>query len=542
MRDERGAALPLVLVMLALLGLSLASAVALGQTGSIATRSNAIQREQRSVAVSTALGGALRDLTPVSGRLLGVDPALDPAGSCVHALGPYRTADGRTIAVACAEGPGSGWTTSQSSLVLTGTGSDAGATCIASGGCVTGEDGGLRLTSNDPLNLSGGLVNLAGAWSGKATKTMLNLLGSPRAVLQPALGTGAEQCPAVVRNGADYAFDADPRCECPSMTDAGGACSTRAFTALRDAVAAFVAASGARVAADVPSATSAVVPKCSDAPSRLNASDEHSPWVLRITGGRIGPTEMLALNQLTDKQSGCVGDGGPSSPALVLTGVLRFGSATSGDAMTPGSAPTTANTWTIASRDALVIGGVPVVDDEEIVDCDRTAPGTHLEMSGASYLRITSGSVSLCPLHADGAVLSAPTAAAQAGFVWSGARNAAVLGTAYGMSGGEMLRMHGLLFAPSAWAEFASQAKSTNIVLDAGVVLRALTLTSNPSASVQGDIAMPSPTGSADRTVQLRIRDLTRARDLGLVELVIHATSASAPAAGYTVHVWRALW
>lgn len=542
-RGDRGAALPLVLVMLAMLGLSLASAVAIGQTGSLATRSSAVQRELRSSAMSTALGDALRDLTPASGRLLGVDSALDPAGSCVGALGPYETSDGRTLSVTCAEAPGSGWSTSQSSLVLTGSGWDGASPCLPDGACVTGQDGGLRLTSNDPLNLSGGLVNLSGAWSGKSTKTMLNLLGAPRAVLQPAAGTGAETCPAAVTNAGGDAFDADPRCGCPTMSGTGGTCTARPFTLLRDAVEAFIVAAGSRVAADVAGAGAAVVPSCTDAPSRLDPADEHSPWVLRVTAGRVAPAQVSALNALTDKQSGCIGDGRQqSSPALLLDGVLRFGSASMGDAMTPGSTPSPENTWTIGSRGAVVIGGVPVLADDAIVDCDVAKPGAHLEFSDASYLRVTAGVVSLCPRRAGGAVLSAPTTTAQAGFTWSGARGSAVLGTSYGMSGGELLRMHGLLFAPAAWADFASQAKSTNIVLDAGVVLRALTLTSNPSAGVQGDIAMPNPSGSADRVVQLRVRDVTRAQDLGLVELVIHATGASTPAAGYTVNIWRALW
>lgn len=534
--SDRGAALPLVILMTVLLALGLAATAVLTQSTAASIRTQTLQRQQRTELVNWALQNAVRELSPASGRMLGIDPAIDPGGSCAGRLGPYTTSDGRVIRVDCAQATNSGWSTSLSSLVLVGDGSNC-----ASVPCATGKDGGLQITSNDALNFSGTLINLSGAWLGKnANSKILNPVSTLSSVLQPEAN---RWCPALTMSGGSYLFSADIRCDCPPFSGTGGVCYQRDFQELRDDVAGYMRTQGTVIAATQPT-TTAIIPACSSA-ARWDPNDATSPWAVKIAGGIVGPTELAKLSGLTDGKSACIGDGmTKQAPILVITGGLRFQDASVGSPMTSGQVPVGGNTWTINASAATVVMGAPLMNSAKtaVTDCRTDGAGGMLQFAGSSYLRLTAGRMLLCPLATNGPVIAAPTSTDGAGFAWDGVRSEPLLSTQYGLASGEVLKVHGLVFSPAAWFKIDSQSNRTEISLGAGAVLRALTLTSNPSTVAQGDFYAPTPVMSGTRRVQLRFWDVTRNRDLGIVQVAITGNYPANPAAMYAFNVWRTMW
>ena len=537
-RAEHGAALPLVLLMTVLLGLALAATSILTQSAEATVAVQARERQQRTELVNWALARAIEDLSPSSGRMLGIDPQIDPAGSCVGRLADpgrtdYKVDEQRSVRVDCAQAPNSGWRTSLSSLLLVGDGSDC------AGSCVTGRDGGLQLSSNDPLTFAGTLINLAGAWLGKnANAKLLQGASEYASVVQP---TANSECPALANNGT-YLFESNPRCACPAFASTQGSCSSRTFAQLSSDIQAFMRAQSSALTAYVPTGL-AQIPSCSSA-SRLNPNDATSPWALVIDGGRVGPTELAKLNALTDGKQ-CVGDGtSKQTPILVLTGVMRFEDLAAGSPMRPGQAPSASNTWTINSATATVVAGSPLMNatNTAVTDCQRGTSGAMLQFAGSTYLHVSTGRLMLCPIATDGVVIAAPIQANGVGFTWTGIRTEALLSTQYGLASGETFKIHGLVFAPAAYFKIDSQSNRTLVSFDGGTVLRGLSLTSNPSTVTQGEFSIPNPTATGRREVQLRFWDVGRNRSLGFVDMVIDGDYPAHPAASYVFSVWRTLW
>lgn len=529
--SDHGAALPLVIIMTVLLAVLLTSTAMLTQSTLATVRNQSLESSKRAALVSWALQNAVRDLTPPTGRLLGVDPRVDPAGSCVGQLGPYTNASGQVVSVDCVQSPDSGFGSAMSSLLLYGGGSDCGT------GCVTGQDGGLRLTSNDALNFSGILINVAGAWQGKnANAQLLNPLTPQTSVLQPDLASG---CPA-----SGNGFVSSPVCACPLLGADASKCYQRNLQLLKTDIASYSARVATAIAASTVSG-GAQIPKSCASPVRWDPADATSPWVIPVAGGVVGPTEIAALSALTSGKNECIGNGASKqTPALALSGVLRFQDSTAGSPMAPATMPTGGNTWTIASSNAVVIAGTPVTDASTgaIVDCNAAKPGAMLQFAGSTYLRIDAGRMLLCPPSTRGVVLAAPAAEQNLGFTWQGVRTEPLLATLYGQSGGEVVKAHGVLFAPAGYLRIESQSNRTEVALGGGAVIRALTLTSNPSSSTQGDFYAPTPSPSGQREVQLRFWDVTRGRDLGIVQVVINDAYPTNPAFGYVIKVWRTMW
>lgn len=533
--SERGAALPLVLLMTVILALSLSATAVLTQSAATTVRSQARETASRAALVSWALQNVTRDLTPATGRLLGVDPRVDPAGSCIGQLGPYTDASGRRVSVDCIQDSDSGLGAGSTSLLLVGNGND----CAPSQSCSTGQDGGLRLTSNDALNFSGTLVNVSGAWQGKNSNSqVLNPTTQLSSVLEPT----ASPCPA-----GSGGFVTNQPCTCPLTGTDSSKCYQRTLADLQADVSAYVQRAGSGTDAS-PTGAAALIPSCSNV-ARYDSTNPASPWALKITGGTVTSTELAQLNALFDGSLKCngktfrVGDGSTNlQPMLVVSGVLRFQDTRAGSAMAASSAPVAANTWTIASSNAIVIAGTPVADPSTGWDCDQSQPGAMLQFAGSSYLRLSAGRLLLCPLTLGGVTLSAPTSEQGAGYAWQGLRNEPLFATQYGQASGEVFRAHGVIFSPAAWFRIESQSNRTQVLLGGGSILRGLTLTSNPSAFSQGDFLAPAPLPRAERRVQLRFWDMDRGRDLGIVELVISDKYPGNPAAGYAFKVWRTMW
>lgn len=524
---ERGAALPLVILMVVLIALALSATAILTQSSATTVRTQAVESGKRAALVTGALQSALRELTPASGRLLGVDPRVDPAGSCVGQLSSY-TDSTTQVAVDCVQVAYSGLGSALSSLLLVGDGSDCGSSCVA------GQDGGLRVNSNSALTFQGILINAAGAWDAK--KVTLNP-DSPTisSVLQP---DPASVCPAISRSFA-FSFNNSgfsAKCDCPSGMDASH-CYKRTSGDLQSDIAMYIQRIGQTLATSTPG-DAAQIPSCADA-ARFAGST--GPWVIRLTGGTIGATELAALNLLTGGSKPCIGDGSTkSAPALVVSGVLQF------TGTTPGSTRGTTNTWAINSASAVIVAGTPKYDTttSAVTDCDAAQSGVMLQFAGSSYVQLQAGRMFLCAAAPGGVVLAAPTTGAGAGFVWQGDRTSPLLETQFGSSGGEQLKVHGMLFSPAAYFNINSQDKSTLVRLDGGSILRALSLSGNPSTSslAQGSFYAPQPTVGGQREVQLRFWDTTRGRDLGMVDVVITDTYPNKPATAYAFKVWRTMW
>lgn len=527
-RSERGAALPLVILMVVLLALTLSATAVLTQSSAATVRGQAIESAKRSALVTGALQSALRELTPPSGRLLGVDPRVDPAGSCIGQLAEYTdSTTQQTVRIDCVQAPFSGLGSALSSLLLVGDGSDCGSSCVA------GQDGGLYINSNSALAFQGILVNVAGVWDAK--KVALNPDNPLTAsVLQPDPASG---CPAIIRN-FQFAFSTSgysAKCACPYDMDPTR-CYKRAATDLQSDVATYVQRLGSGLTTSSPGDT-ALIPSCSAA-ARLN--DTSGPWVIRLAGGTVGLTELAALNALTSGKSACIGNGSTKSePALLISGVLRFQDSSS-------TTRVAGNTWLIDGSSAVIVAGTPLFDTSTLVvnDCDTGKAGAMLQFGGSTYLQLAAGQMFLCPPAPGGISLAAPTVASGAGFAWQGDHTKPLLETQFGSAGGEVVKAHGLLFAPAAYFNINSQDKSTQVKMDGGSILRALTLTANASTGVlaKGSFYAPKTTASGQREVQLRFWDSTRQRDLGFVQVVISDKYNGSPALGYAIKVWRTMW
>ena len=276
LRSESGGALPMVLLMVVLLSLLLTATAALTRSSAATVRTAAAEQTLRQEMVSEALQRSMSDLTPPTGQVLGVDPAIDPAGSCVGQLGPYTLPNGDRVRVDCVQAIDSGVRTGMSSLLLTGDGSN----CAVSGDCVTGQDGGLRLTSNAPLNFSGALTNVSGAWLGKnANAELLNASSARSAVVQPSPDA---MCPAY---SAASGFESDPRCVCPRFGTGSSSCSARNFDRLSADVTRFLQTMS-RTLQDIAPTSRVTVPTCNSSTQfdlQMRIAHGRSPWTAELS-------------------------------------------------------------------------------------------------------------------------------------------------------------------------------------------------------------------------------------------------------------------
>lgn len=607
-RRDDGAALALVIIMLIILSVWLAAASTLTQSTGTALAQNAAQSARRASLVNEALSQTLDKLTPADGLLLGIGPELDLTPERIQSCGttdgsPKWTFDDRTtssterILVYCWESTDSGAQKPIASFTLTGTGTDptyvpggTTITCQATGSCITGQDGGLLLTGSGQgapsLQVSGGLINLSGAWKKVAAQGVQSLLfvqkptpedDDPEILIPQYLGTGAandKQCPAA-RAGtagallfADADLDAGRPCQCPPYSG-GARCylsapEVRSFTNLTAEVRGYMRSTEKLIKArDLPRYVDAPVQipaninkRCADWASDPTLSSRwqgqaNMPYVLVIDGsqgGRIGPTQLAQLNSLTDG-GGCIGDGVlASEPLLVMTGVFRFQSMASGDVFAPGTAidaSATGNQWTIkkaGSRNTTVIGGAPLPVGQ--FGCSKVSRqhGINLLFGAATYVDVVSGQVALCArAGASTVVMTAPQLGQSLlDFEYGGDRTDPLLNAR--TASGLRFEIDGLVYAPSAFASVFYGNLGEGVRFNSGALLKALQVTVNSSASNSGVVAPPLST-NGDRRVQLRFcLDNCTSGDLGMVQAVIQDRYGDAPGSGYQFSVWRTQW
>lgn len=606
-RRDDGAALALVIIMLIILSVWLAAASTLTQSTGTALAQNAAQSARRASLVNEALSQTLDKLTPADGLLLGVGPELDLTPERIQSCGtadgsPKWTFDDRTttaterILVYCWESTDSGAQKPIASFTLTGTGTDTtflpggtSTTCQTTGSCVTGQDGGLLLTGAGQgapsLQVSGGLINLSGAWKKVAATGVQSLLfmqkpsagdDDPEILIPQYLGAGAandKQCPAA-RTGtagallfADADLEAGRPCQCPPYTG-GARCylsapEVRSFTNLTAEVRGYMRSTEKLIKArDLPRYVDAPIQipaninkRCADWATDPTLSARwqgmsNMPYVLVIDGsqgGRIGPAELATLDRLTDG-SGCIGNGVlPTEPMLVMTGVFKFESRATGDVFSPGAAidaSATGNTWTIkkaGSRDTTVIGGQPLPVGQ--FGCSNTSRqhGVNFLFGAASYVDVISGSVAFCA-RAGGStvVMTAPQDPTLLGFRYNGNRIDPLLNAR--TASGLRFQIDGLVYAPGGFAKVFYGNLGEGVRFNSGALLKGLEVSVNSSASSSGVVSPPLAT-NGDRRVQLRFcLENCTSGDLGMVQAVIQDRYGDAPGSGYSFSVWRTQW
>jgi hypothetical protein len=612
--QDAGMALPMVIILIIGLSLWMASVAILTRSTGATITQNIAQMQDRQRLVSIGISGMMDRLTPAdpNAEILGVGTDLDPTGAQSCSKDPstgrsYFTFDDPNLGdagsgriwVSCSETIESGAQQALASFLLVGTGHESQLAtptatptrCLDDArACVTGVDGGLRINAaGGGVNravVTGGLINVSGAWDGvnantlelKRPTTDANAPQIDIPIRLPAGSAEATQCPAAV--GTVWGVGAG--CACPAFfaaTAQDGECPTgppdaKSFQQLDPAntkslVSSYLRSMLKRVVKEQSTSglftdRPAEIPVGCGTAQLYGSSGKYAIVIDASAGSLIGATELFALNNLTSDGTGTcsIGNGSDAkTPVLVLNGVFRFGPRTGdvANAMGPGNPKSktkviaTNNVWQIKGANAVVIGGAP---NATLTGCDPNYYGTpgnrtqtkgvNLQFAGSTYIDLPSGTLSLCPFYKKSShVITVPTAslASQVSnleFSWGGASGDAnaFIQTAYGST--YSLETNGLLFAPAAYASLGLNS-SSGALMNGGAVFRGLTLTTNASASRSGTVS-PPPATNGDRKVQLRFWDSYLKRDLGIVQVVIRDQFGQQPAYAYSYTVWRTMW
>lgn len=586
-KSDQGSALVLVLMLVIFLGLLLTSVAFLNQSSQSALAQSAAQSDRRNELINGALQQSLKALSvnPVNNatRRWGVDtstPNSDGSAKCSDKSLPdyVQTIKGlpQTIKIECTEAQYSGQIFPLASFVLTGTSkhlvSGVWSDCTnasTSSRCVTGVDGGLDISANGSgatnagctatntsrLLVSGGIFNASGAWKSVDCSTLeFKQNGTARpSITQPDTAVIGHACPAAT------VYESTQTCACPASvylntTSTPGTwnepCSGNTGKKLSD-LDPTVPSSNIKAYLDsVSSGLGDPVFRAGDGFSASQtgfAAGACTGVDVPAIGGKavvfkpgiINNALLADLNTMTGTAAGnCSGAG---IPIIFTTGVYRFVP----DALT-------SQTWTIGGG-ANIIGGTPLAG---ATDCDQTKPGVQLQFAGASFLKVTLGSMRLC---ADGTkpVLAAPTKNPSTTFFWDASTDGCKskncpnhTAAFFTKSGGNnsancdsCFVAHGLVFAPAGWADISLNGKS-NAEFGQGAIFRALTISTSGSVLSSGDVA-PSPPFDGDRLVQLRFWDMTNGaiqKDLGMIQVVIKDYFGRRIASGYKIVAWRVLW
>ena len=586
---EDGAALAMVLIFIVLIGLSMSSLAVLIKASNASLSINTYENLRRAQIINSALPLVVDSLTTSTTRL-----GLDTRDDCTYGSTPgplsstkfdipsqIKTKDingyTQTESVSIWWSPAckSGQTQPVASFLLTG-----GKTTLAG---TTGKDGGLSLNlSNNPqkLNITGGIVNVSGAWSGvsdltlQLTKICAN--GTTNITLCPS-----DPSPQIIQPK-----NTDP--DCPSSLSYGGTCTCPStmtliasnFTA--DENTCPMGSSGTTWSAlnplssssdlngyiesisadlqDVSSSNKAVIPTCADASIKLT-SNVNDIYVVQVSPGFVGPTEFSNLKTLLSG-AGC-GDGSvPSKPAVNFKGgIYRFNWCES-YLTTNRGLPDPVSTYSackldIANRTLVVIGGKPLWSSNEPHsgsvagwECDATTPaladGVQFQFANYSYLDLIQGKTSLCPyLASNKPVLAAPmdVSTNPAPFSWKGANidytATPIFHTSLGCGAGcNSFYSHGSIFAPDGWADLYFNG-DTFAAFSKGIVARAITINGTGSAKSSGLVAPPGAF-NGDRVIQLHF--LVGTQDLGIVQVAIRDYFGRRWGAGFKIIAWRTLW
>lgn len=557
-KREEGAALALILVFITVMSLWLAAVAFLTQSSNVAVQVSSTNAEYRAQIVNAALQQALTRLTDVSSstaRRYGMDALGDdgtslrcndePAKSLLATVPTSYNGKVVTVAVSCTQMADSGKQGPLASFVLTGTGQDCGA------GCIAGQDGGLRISGlpnqsctngsgSGPglvtrMQVRGGLINVSGAWDGVYCGSLEIQDGGQ--ITQP---DSSGFCPA-----SSFSFNETQvsKCLCPTWyftdTNNPGTCPTDQFFDDLNPNAATYNSAFIQNLVDklgTPSVTYATI---SNIPygTTVNAcpgsyqviqDPTTSLFYIKVSPGIVDANVLKTLNGLL---SSC-GDGTAASKPLVYftSGVYRFTNGVTGQAQS------TSNTLTINGLGIRVVGG-QLISKSGVPSCDTTMPGVEFQFADSTFLQINRGYLDLCSRVPSSGDQIGSTISALSG-QWTGSRSSAFLSVTAGNT--VEFRNNGLILAPAGWANLGV-GNNTVVSLLKGAILRAATVSPNGAASTSGSV-FPIPRFNGDRAVQLRFWDVTRRQDLGLVQVVIKDYFGRKPGFGYKIITWRTLW
>lgn len=596
--SEDGAALAMVLIFIVMVGLSMASLAVLVQASNASLSKNTYENLRRAQIINSALPLVIDSLTTSTTRL-----GLDTRDNCVYGSGTNAPLNAtkvelpsqikttkiggvsQTESVSIWWSPAckSGQTQPVASFVLTGGKTKINPATGAYLAGTTGKDGGLSLNlSNNPekLNITGGIVNVSGAWSGvsdlnlKLTKICAN--GTADITLCPS-----DPSPQIIQPK-----NTDP--DCPSSLSYGGTCTCPSTMALiasnfaADENTCPMGSNGTTWSAlnplsnsselsgyidsisadlqDVSSSNTAVIPTCADAPVKFT-SNGVDIWVVQVSPGFVGPAQFSLLKTLLSG-AGCGNGSVSSKPAVNFKGgIYRFNWCqsylTNNQGLADPVGTYSACKLDINNRNLIVIGGKPLWGSKEPHsgsvagwECDATTPaltdGVQFQFANYSYLDFTQGSTSLCPyLASNKPVLAAPmdVSTNPAPFSWKGANidysTTPILHTSLGCGAGcNSFYSHGSIFAPDGWADLYFNG-DTFAAFSKGIVARAISISGTGSAKSSGLVAPPGAF-NGDRVIQLHF--LVGTQDLGIVQVAIRDYFGRRWGAGFKIIAWRTLW
>jgi hypothetical protein len=569
---DDGAALALVLVMVVFLSLWMGAVSVLTQSSLKTIQRNVSESTLRSTLVSGALATALNQLTfdgQGNARRWGinVDTDSDYYSRCsTRDLLPY--VDGNTtVDIQCSESIYSGKVFPLASYVL------VGENCTASS-CITGRDGGLAMfpkgnsnCSDFPFRVSGGIINVAGAWRNVDCTDLQLVIPTSASETRPTITqpSNSGNCPAALKypdaTTSMTSGQSSSPCSCPyvglgspstsTSTPSNVECTLVDSTQLSQSqfndLSSYVDSIAANLSQVSGFASFDNDNSCS-APNMTAYPTQFPNGVVFINPGIIRGTVFDKLNTYTQ---GC-GTTQRPVPIIFKPGVYRF-LPDSGQEMI----------WNIKTASTTVLGGFPKqAADGTWSDCDATKPeyGVELQFTGKSGINMTTGRLSLCPRSNAG--LEQPVIAAPTKFVTTGVWQAPINSCAAGDQNGSgecafittgagnasscdmCIIARGLVYAPGGWGNLSLNGKSS-FTFDKGALFAAMSITGTGSASAAGSVAPPPPF-TGDRVVQLRFlkRDtsLGTQKDLGVVQVVIKDYFGRRLATGYRIINWRAAW
>lgn len=554
---DKGAALPLVLIMIVILSISMAATAMLQQSTSQALVQNAGGSEKRSALISDALGRAIQDLNfDANGRAVRLAVG-DTAGTCpgfpktytMDVNKYYQLADGSTAAgsyprrlapasinVQCGYRQQSGKTLALASLILTGTGSLG---CPADG-CQVGRDGGLKINLTGGgstsctavkkrMTFSAGIMNSSGAWSGAGCDT----ISFPKDVklVQPALGAS---CPATANNFKN-GNTAVP-CTCPASSISEGSGQTATTTNYAWQVTDGGSFSGYRTT------------QC-ESDNSGNSADDLDPLQPQTTiagfmGGVISQLAEPATWSSSSLTSACVSTLNPGiiTSAILTTAMNRITACPNGSSkviqLKPNGIFRIANAQLNTNGYKLVGGTTTGTGANET--CSNS-PGAQLQFSGTGSLTLDpKESNFLCafdPTDRSIPTIVAPMSGTTATFS-SDAQYFLTYPTGAPNSGVCGLTITGYVFAPGSALQ-ATLNGCASVSLNDAAIVRAMNINATAAVNYTGGAAAPPPF-SGDRVVQFQFSE--GSLDLGTTQLVIRDFFARRWGVGVSIYSWRTMW
>ena len=586
LKQDSGAALGMVLIMIVFLSIMVVSVSFLTQSASKSVAMNAAESSKRSELVNNAFSQSLSYLA-------------DPKhyyGSETEPCGDIPTK--YDITISCTQAPESGLNNPLGSLALVGT--DCQDLQKVAGLCVTGWHGGLAIkcpqvgcpetpdSDVNRLKIGGGIVNSSSAWQNVSPYTMelvqekgtdepqlvnqeiqyepdgsITQAGCPTWVFSAIKCNDQryKECPVVTftdrQSSPASTFESADECVSSSRLDPTPAISLPTTKVKNYLDLAYGKLQGLPTTAATVS-VSANGSTCTWTPGKMDYSS------------RRGKDKTTPLEDLASEMKTTLPDGTAACTTIVFThGVYLF------EAGTP-------FVWQIPST-KTVIGGTPKAAD----DCDQTQAGVQFVFTGQTRVSLLGGTMSLCSFTANNADRNEPVITdyhPDAPNIWDVGLNSALL-SVDGLSQSDptvegptrwtqstvkqgnagttsTLRIHGLVVAPHGSLDMnlnqkTANSQKTSVSIDSGAIFKAARVFEGGGTFTTGAVTMPK-SYNGDRVVQLKfwrgtgLSKASRTADkvLGFIQVRIYdyfsvtdpITKKSKRNSGYKVLTWRAAW